>query len=91
MLIGQSKVGAGLCVKCLEFAECILQVKIAVNPLYIIHVGAVRQVTKLVLNVIRTARDILQDVPHENRVKVVNLGVTGMVVCVPQLGDLEAV
>lgn len=55
MLIGQSKVGARFLVKCLEFAKRILQVEIAVNPLNIIHVGAVRQVTKLVLDVIRTA------------------------------------
>ena len=91
MLIGQSKVGARLLVKCLEFAERILQVKIAVNALNIIHVGAVRQVTKLVLNVVRTTREVLQDVPHENGVKVVYFCITWVVISVPEFGDLEAV
>ena len=77
--------------KRLEFAECILQVEVAVDPLDGINVGAVGEVSELVLDVVRTTRDVPEDVSHEHGVKVVNLGVTRMMVCAPQLGDLEAV
>ena len=74
-----------------EFAKGILEVQVAVDPLDGLHIRAVGEVDELVLDVVRPTRDVPEDVPHQDGVEIIHLGVTGVVVSVSKLRNLQAV